>query len=68
MYRPKPESAVPLVNVLDGARGMTPLHYACSDGNKERVKQLLSAGADLEARYMYCSLMICKMVDRLAAR
>ena len=66
MYRPKPKGPVPLVNIPDRARGMTPLHYACSDSNKERVEQLLLAGADLEARYY--SLMICKMVDRLAAR
>lgn len=65
MYRSRPNDAKPLVNVPDGARGMTPLHYACSDGNKERVEQLLLAGAKREARY---TALLCKMVDRLAAR
>ena len=51
MYRSRLNDAKPLVNVPDGARGMTPLHYACSDGNKERMEQLLLAGAKREARY-----------------
>ena len=43
--------AEPLVNVSDGARGMTPLHFACSDNNKELVALLLEAGANPVARY-----------------
>ena len=50
MYRSRPEGRVPLVNIPDTALGMTPLHYACSDSNKEHMEQLLLAGADLEAR------------------
>ena len=45
--------AEPLVNVPDGARGLTPLHFACSDNNKELVALLLEAGADPGARYLY---------------
>ena len=40
-----------LVNIPDGARGMTPLHFACSDNNKELVALLLEAGADPGLRY-----------------
>ena len=64
MYRSRSKGASPLVNIPDGAQRRTSLHYACCDGNKECMEQLLLAGADLDARY--CSLMICKIVDRLA--
>ena len=43
--------AEPLVNVPDEARRMTPLHFACSDNNKELVALLLEAGADPGLRY-----------------
>ena len=48
-YRAK-HDAKPLVNVQDSARGMTPLHFACSDNNKELVELLLKAGGDPNAR------------------
>ena len=53
MYRSRPNGAVPLFNIPDVARGMTPLHYACSGNNKELVEKLLKEGADPKARY-YC--------------
>ena len=40
----------PLVNVPE-IRGWTPLHYACSNDDKDLVQQLLDAGADPNARY-----------------
>jgi len=40
----------PLVNVPE-LKGWTPLHYACSNNDKDLVQQLLDAGADPNARY-----------------
>ena len=38
----------PLVNVPD-LRGWTPLHFACSDNNKELVELLLKGGGNPNA-------------------
>ena len=48
-YRAK-HDAEPLVNVQDSARGMTPLHFACSDNNRELVELLLKKRADPNIR------------------
>ena len=39
--------------VLPDRKGWTPLHYACFDNNKELVRQLLGAGADPNATYVW---------------
>ena len=58
------EHAKSLVNVSDDARGMTPLHFACSDNNKELVEKLLKAEAHPEARYCFLFCMFCcKQLD-----
>ena len=58
-YRSRSNGARSLLNIPD-ARGMTPLHYACSGNNKELVKKLLEKGADRKARYftVWCSKMV----------
>ena len=42
----------PLAELPD-RKGWTPLHYACFDNNKELVRQLLGAGADPNAKYVW---------------
>ena len=59
LYRP--EHAKSLVNVPDDARRMTPLHFACSNNNKELVEELLEAGAWPKARY--CFVFCCNQLD-----
>ena len=47
-----PDNSVPLVNLPDN-KGWTPLHYACYDNNTKLVQQLIKAGTNANAKYVY---------------
>ena len=46
---------------LPDNKGWTPLHYACYDNNMKLVLQLINAGADPNAKYVW----VYVLVDRL---
>ena len=47
-----PDNPVPLANLPDN-KGWTPLHYACYDNNAKLVQQLINAGTNANAKYVY---------------
>ena len=52
IHRTDDQDPQPLANLPDN-NGWTPLHYACYDNNMKLVQQLLRAGADPNAKFVW---------------